>query len=194
MKTKSMLVAALVLVSLTVFANETTDNKIAVVRGQESGIFKVIFEGESFVRATVSVLDNKGTVVFTEEIRGKNGFILPMNFTGLSAGEYSIVVKHGADSWTRTVNYSITPSAVKTSTIQNVHVSKSSDGKYLLSIATNKEQFVRVNIFDVNDALLHTETRKADGGLAVVYDVKNATGEVTFQITDKTGFSKVIKK
>lgn len=194
MKTKSMLVAALVLVSAAVFANEANDNKMAVVRSQESGVFKVIFAGEDFVRATVSVLDKKGNVVFAEEIQGKKGFILPMNFTGLSAGEYSIVVKQGSDSWTRTVNYATTSPVVKNSAIQNVHVSKSNDGKYLLSIATTEEQLVRVNIFDLNDALLHTEIRKANGGLAVVYDVKDATGEVKFQITDKAGYSKVIKK
>lgn len=191
---KSILAVALVLVSAAVFANDVNDNKLAVINGKESGIFKVIYAGNSFVHATVSVTSKSGNVVFDQEIQGKNGFILPMNFTGLNSGEYTIVVKHGAQSWTHTVNYTEAAPVVKNSYIQNVHIAKVNNGKYLVSIATSEEQFVRVNIFDINNELLHSETRKTDGNMAVVFDVKDATGEVIFQITDKAGYSKVIKK
>src|SRR5689334_11539882 len=194
MKTKSILAVALVLVSSAVFANDVNDNKLAVITGNESGIFKVIYEGESFVFATVRVLDKKGNLVFDQEIKGKNGFILPMNFTGLSAGEYTIVVKHGSKSFTRTINYVESVPVVKNSTIENVYVEKTSNGKYLVSVTTSDKQFVYVNIFDINNELLHSETRKANGEMAVVYDVKDATGEVKFEITDNAGFSKTIKK
>lgn len=193
MKTKSILAMALVLVTSAVFANDVVDNKLAVISVKKSGIFKVIYESDEYVRATVSVLNEEGNVVFDREIQGKNGFILPMNFSGLISGEYTIVVKHGADSRKRKVNYAETSPIVKP-VIQNVHVSKLVDGRYLLSLSSTNAQLVRVNIYDIDDALLHTETRKADGGMAVVYDVKGATGEVRFQITDKTGYTKVVKK
>ena len=194
MKMKSILAVALVLVGSAVFANDANDNKLAVISGKESGIFKVIYEGESFVRATVSVLDKSGNVVFDQVIKGQNGFILPMNFTGLNSGEYTISVKHGEKSWTKTINYTEAAPVAKFSSIENVHVAKVNNGKYLVSITTGKEQFVRVNIFDINNELLHSDIRKTDGNYAVIYDVKGATGEVKFQITDKNGYSKVVKK
>ena len=194
MKAKSILAAAFVLFSVVAFANES-ENNFVVIRGAESGTFKVIFKGEEQVRATVNIFDKAGQLVFTKGITGKNGFILPVNFVGLEQGEYAIEVKQGTNTWTRTVNYAVAAPVVKNSSIQNVHVAKlANEGKYLVSISTKEEQFVRVNIFDINDELLHTETRKADGDLAIIFDVKDASGEVKFKITDKAGYSKVIKK
>jgi len=195
MKTKSFLAAALVLVSSVAFASEANDSKLVVVRSTESEVFKVIFESQNYVFATVNIFDKSGNLVFQQDVKGKNGFILPMNFTGLTYGEYSIVVKQGSQSWSHAVKFEATPRVVKNSAIQSVYVSKlMSNGKYLLSVSTSEEQFVRVNIFDINDALLHTETRKANGDLSIVFNVKDASGAVKFQVTDKLGYSTTIKK
>ncbi|HEU5291657.1 MAG TPA: hypothetical protein VFU05_13500 [Cyclobacteriaceae bacterium] len=197
MKAKLFLAAALVLVGSVAFASDVNETKLVVVRNQASDVFKVIFESQNYVFATVNIFDNAGNLVFQQDVKGKNGFILPMNFTGLTYGEYSIEVKQGSNSWKQTVNYEtpVLEARNSSSSIQNVAVSKLlTDGKYLLSVSTAEEQFVRVNIFDTNDSLLHTETRKANGDLAIVYNVKDASGEVTFQVTDKLGYSKTIKK
>lgn len=195
MKVKSFLAAALVLASSVAFASEANEGQLVVVRSQTSDVFKVIFESQKYVFATVNIYDNAGNLVFQQDVKGKNGFILPMNFTGLTYGEYSIVVKQGANSYKHTVNFEAAQRVVKNSSIQSVYVSKlMTEGKYLLSMSTAEEQFVRVNVFDINDALLHTETRKANGDLSIVFNVKDASGEVKFQVTDKLGYSKTIKK
>lgn len=195
MKTKSLLAAALVLVSSVAFASEVSETKLVVVRNQESDVFKVIFESQNYVFATVNIFDKEGKLVFQQDVKGKNGFILPMNFTGLSNGEYSIVVKQGSNSWKQSVTFEAAERVVKNSSIQSVNVAKlMSNGKYLLSLSTAEEQYVRVNIFDINDELLHSETRKTNGDLAIVFNVKDASGAVTFQVTDKRGYSQTIKK
>lgn len=195
MKVKSFLAAALVLASSVVFATEANEGQLVVVRSQASDVFKVIFESQKYVFATVNIYDNAGNLVFQQDVKGKNGFILPMNFSGLNNGEYSIVVKQNGNSYKHTVNFEATERVVKSSSIQNVYVSKLvANGKYLVSVSTAEEQFVRVNVFDINNELLHTETRKANGDLSIVFNVKDASGEVKFQVTDKLGYSKTIKK
>jgi len=201
MKMKSILAAAFVLISAVTFANEANNNKLVVIRTQESNIFKVIFEGEAQVTANISVLDTQGKVVFTESVRGKNGFILPMNFKGLRSGEYQIVVKTGANTHTETITYSgytkrtVEAPVVKNSLIQNVYVTKlKNDGKYLLSVVKTGNEPFAISVFDAKNELIHFETVKTEGNFAVVYDVKGIAGASKFQITDKAGHSTVIKK
>lgn len=193
MKVKSILAAAIVLTGSVTLAIGQDNNKLEVIRGKESGIFKVIYEGEGQVKATVNVLDREGNLVYTKYVKGGNGFHLPMDFKDLGSGEYQIEVKEGSDTWTKTILY--TAQSRKNSSIQNVAVSKLKDsGKYLLSIAKSGGEAVTISVFNENDYLLHTETIKADRDVAVVYDVKGISGMSKFQITDKAGYSKVIKK
>lgn len=187
MKAKSILLTAWVLMISVAFANASGEHKFSVYQGMKPGIFKVVFEGKDRVQAMINVLDKEGNVVFSQHIKGQNGFILPMNFIGLKSGEYVIEAKKGNNRWTQTVNYIAPQSA-----IQQVFVSRK-DGKYVLSISKTGSQTVSIGILDSNDELIHEETRKADGSLAVVYDVKNVSGEVKFRVTDTNGYSKVIK-
>ena len=201
MKMKSILAAALVLISSVTFANDANNNKLVVIRTQASNIFKVIFEGEDQVNATVSVLDTEGKIVFTENITGKNGFILPMNFKGLRSGEYQVVVKSGANTHVETINYAgytkrtdATP-VVRNSSIKNVYVSKlKNDGKYLLSVAKTGNDPIAISVFDSKNELIYFETVRTEGDFAVIYDVKGIPGASKFKVTDKAGYSAVIKK
>jgi hypothetical protein len=195
MKLKSILAAALVLMSAVTFANDANINKLVVVRGQESGIFKVIFEGKDQVNATVTVLDVTGTIVFTENINGKNGFILPMNFKGLRSGEYTIEVKHAGNTLVETINYTAYTKIVEPSTIQNVHVAKlSNNGKYLLSVSKSGNEPISISVFNTMNELVHFETRRTEGDFAVVYDITAFPGVSKFEITGNAGYSAVIKK
>jgi len=201
MKMKSILAAALVLISSVTFANDANNNKLVVIRTQESNIFKVIFEGDNQVNATVSILDKAGKIVFTENVKGENGFILPMNFKGLRSGEYQVVVKSGVNTHVETINYAgytkRTDSipVVRNSSIKNVYVSKlKNNGKYLLSVAKTGNDPIEISVFDSKNELIYFETVRAEGDFAVVYDVKGIPGTSKFQITDKAGYSAVIKK
>jgi hypothetical protein len=192
MKARSILMTAWVLIASVTFANASDDNKLTVIQGNESGVFRVIFEGTEQGQSIVSVLDEEGNTIFSKNIKGQRAFILPMNFRGLESGEYVIEVKNGNDRWKEVVNYS--PVASYNSTIQHVVVSKmKEDGKYVVCVSKTGNDAVSIDILDSNDDVLHAETREADGSLAVVYDVRNVFGEVKFRITDKAGYSKVIK-
>ena len=200
MKVKSILAAAFVLISSVAFASGPNDNKFVVVRVQETGVFKVIFEGKDQVKATINILDVSGNLVYSTSIQGKNGFILPLNFSELAAGSYSIEVVSGSSVWEQSVVYSKVEKDVpaqvgKNSSIQYVHVAKlEQDGKFLLSIVKTGSEVVTIDIYDTKNDLVHSETRKTDGDMAVIFDVKELLGSAKFHVTDKSGYSKTIKK
>jgi len=202
MKVKSILAVMFVLISFVAFANGTGDNKFVVIRGHESGIFKVIFKGEDIVHATLNVFDKDGSLVFTKDIKGRNGFIQPINFSGLRSGEYTIEVKNDSNTWMHTINYSIetgrnsaTQLEKSTPSIKYVHVLKlQSDGKYLLSVSGTENEAIKVRIFNDNDDLLLSKTLMAEGDLAVVFNIKEVSGKTRFRVTDKSGYSIAVTK
>lgn len=105
MKAKSILTITFILFGSLAFANEGNDNKFVVIASQEAGVFKAIFEDDA-VDATITIFDKAGKLVYSKNIKTKNGFILPMNFKGLQSGTYTIEVKNGVNKWMQTINYS----------------------------------------------------------------------------------------
>lgn len=202
MKVKLILAITFVLISSLAFSNSKGESKFAVIRGQESGIFKVIFTGQDLVQASISILDKKGNLVFTKNVKGVNGFIQPINFNGLPTGEYTIEVKNNSNTWMHTINYSIetvenssnrTKEAIPS--ISHVNVSKlKNDGKYLLSVTGTKTEKIEVQIFDDNRDLLLSKTLMTEGDLAVLFNVKEVSGKLKFKVTDKSGYSVTVTK
>src|SRR5260221_14529278 len=107
MKTKSVLLIALVAMSVSVSvlaSNEPVSSRIAVL-SQESGIFKVIYESAKAGKVTLTITDKDGNVVYKEGIRTVNGFIRPVNFKGMDLGVYTITIADELGEQIQTVNY-----------------------------------------------------------------------------------------
>jgi hypothetical protein len=93
MKTKMTLMTALIVTSsLVSFAGKDEPRKtgVAVIPVKSSPIFKVIYKGESTGTVKLSIYNAKGALVFKETINGIDGFLCPLNFSGLDSGDYVI--------------------------------------------------------------------------------------------------------
>ncbi len=189
MKTKLMVSALLVaLVTGTAVAVDPVGPKVVVVNQQESGMFKVIYEGEKAGRVNLKISNQDGAVVFNESVTGVNGFIRPVNFKGMDAGEYTIEVSDASGKQVSKVNYEIEQ------TVNRVHVAKiAGDNKYLLAVAKGSKDEFNVKIFDGASNLVHNENLVVNGDFGLVYNLKDVAGIPTFEVTDKTGNTKVIK-
>lgn len=190
MKTKLM-VSALLIVALVTGAAVAADPvgpKVVVVSQKESGIFKVIYEGVKAGRVTMKISDQDGVVVFSESVSGVNGFSRPVNFKGMAAGEYTIEVSDASGKQTQKVNY------VVEQPVNRVHVAKiAGEDKYLLAVANGTEEKINVRIFDGSSNMVHNQNLVVNGNLGLVYNLKEVSGVPTFEVTDKTGNTKVIK-
>jgi hypothetical protein len=189
MKTKTVVLASMMaLVSIFSFAIEPSNSQLVVVSQKKTGVFKVIYQGTSEQSVVMKIYGNGGEVVFEETIKSVKGFILPVNFNGMEAGEYIIEIADEKGKQLRHIGY-------KTETnVKSVHVSKvSEEGKYLLAVTNDGAEQINVRIFDGNYNLVHNENMTINGNFGLVYNLKQVIGAPTFEITDNTGNTKVIK-
>lgn len=187
MKTKSLILAAMVLISSVAFADEPVSPKLVVLAQKESGLFKVIYENSKTSKVTMTILNSNGEALYTESIKINDGFILPVNFKGMTPGEYQIEVADGSAKQVQKVSYLTSAKA------QRIHVAKLNNetSKYLLSVAS--EGAVSVRILDGANNIIHEQDVNVNGAIGLVYNLKAVAGAPTFQVTDGDGNTKTVK-
>ncbi len=185
MKTKSLYIAALIVMAGAVTAvgkDEPRNAGLAVVPVKGSEVFKVIYKGESATKVKLNIYNSSSQVIFSETVNSNGGFIRPLNFKGLTFGEYTIELTDASGKKSEKVNYQ----PVKHES--QVHISKLAEGgKYLLSVAQNDGEIVTVRIFDEANNLIFTDTRSDAGDFAKLYSLKNVVGSVTFEVSNNSG-------
>jgi hypothetical protein len=187
MKTKSLLFTALVMISAAVSAvgkDEPRKTGMAIVPVKGSEVYKVIYKGESAGKVRLNIYNAAAQLILTETFNGIDGFICPLNFTGLQAGDYTVEIVDATGKKIEKISYQ-----AKKNT-KYIHVSKITNeaGKFLLSVvnATANEE-ISVKIFDAKNNLIHTESKEVKGDFAQVYKVSNVSTGYTFEISDKSG-------
>jgi len=180
MKTKNVVLTMVAVMVASAFTFAATPaSKVAVVNQNNSGVYKVIYEGATAGKVTLRIVDNKGQVIFNETKKGLSKFILPLNFTGLEQGEYSIEITDETGTQIQKVNHTFAAEATSAAA-KAVHITKLQDGKYLMSASTNGN--INVQIFDGNDNLVHSKNFEVNGKIAVVYNLKDVQGEPSFLV------------
>jgi hypothetical protein len=182
MKTKSVLMVALMAMSVSVFAaNEPVNSRIAVLT-QESGIFKVIYESVKAGKVTLTITDRDGNVVYKEGIKTVNGFIRPVNFNGMDLGVYTIAIADATGEQIQTVNYQ------SDFGVKHAHVARiAEEGKYLLAVASQGAGQINVKIFDGENNLVHNQNLAVNGDFGLVFNLKQVVGTPSFEVTDNRG-------
>jgi hypothetical protein len=181
MKTKSIFISALIVFGavLSSVANDGSINGFAVVPVKGSGVYKIVYKGETNGKVKLSIFNSKSQLVFTESVN-KNGFILPLNLSNLEAGEYTVELTDANGKKVQKIVHGVTAPATN-----YIHVSKlsSEEGKFLVSV--KNANAINVKIYGRN-GLLFSESKSLAGDFAQVYAVK-VPGELTFEITDANG-------
>ena len=188
MKIKNVLAIALLAMSVSVLAsNEPVGSKVVVI-SQESGIFKVIYESAKAGKVTMTISDKNGNILFNEGIKTVNGFSRPVNFSGMELGVYTITIADESGKQIQTINYQ------NNTVVKYVHIAKiAEEGKYLLAVANENAEQINVKIYDGENNLVHNEDVTVKGNSGLVYNLKQVAGTPTFEVTDKTGNSLLIK-
>jgi len=188
MKTRSIVLAAILLVSASAaFATADPSNTaLAVVSAKGSEVVKVIYKGSNG-KVKLNIYNSSSTLVFSESRYVQQGFILPLNFAGLSAGTYTVELIDASGVKSEKVNYQPAKAAA------NVHVAKlAQEGKYLLSVV-NANETVTIHIFDENNNLIHTSDKQSAGSFAQIFNMQNIQGGFTFEVINATGASTIVR-
>lgn len=188
MKTKTLFLAVLVMVTTLAFAVNEKPATMAVLAVKGSEVYKVIYKSASIGKVKLNIHDERGKVIFAETFNGMKGFICPVNFKGMAAGDYTIELVDGTGRNTEKISYQ--PIVEK----NFIHVNRliKHGNKFLLSVPEMGSNLIKINIFDGNNNLIHTESKKIEGNFAQVYNIQNYTGSFTFVISDNLGNNKSV--
>lgn len=161
-----------------------TASGFAVIRGNESNLFKVYYKSEEAGNVRLSILDASNNEVFTESFRKTDGFVRPYNFENLPHGEYTIKLIDDNSVQAEKVEYA-------SGTVQkfiSVRKLKSEDGKYLVSVSGKGKELITLNIYDANtNNLLHSETNVVKNDMAKLYNVSQVAEHVAFEVVHSNG-------
>ena len=192
MKTKSVLLAVVMMsASLMAFANEPGNPRVRIVNQKESGIYRLIYAGGKSGNVKLNIVDNTGQVVFNETIKSASGFIRSLNFKGAVPGEYTVKLENDGITEVSTVNYGTT---TKSPSTKFMRVAKTEEeGKYLFAVSNAATESLEVKIYDGERNLVYDETLKVKESYGVVYNLKDVSGIPTFEVTDNTGVTTILK-
>jgi len=191
MKAFSLLLMS-VLVSTLVFANETVEpgesaSAVAVTNCSGSSVVKVFYKAEQAGTVKVSIFSKDNSLVFTETMKRVSGFLRPYNFSGLSAGEYTIQVKDSNGTRTETIDYTAGKIEKQISLVKLPE-----EGKYLLSINSKASDVINVNIYNDANQLIHSQEKKIERNFAEVLNIKDIN-RFTIEVSDSNGVLKSVK-
>lgn len=187
-----MFLAALLVVSAAFTAIAKDEPRAAgmtVVTAKGSEVVKVFYRSENAGKVRLNIYNADNHIVFSDTRNAaNNGFILPLNFSALPFGQYTIELTDAAGTTAEKINYE--PAGA----INNVHVAKiGAEGKFLLSVSQNDGEDINVKIFDGFNNLVHNVSEQASGDFAQVYSIKNFTGSCTFEVTNSAGVTTVVR-
>jgi hypothetical protein len=187
MKTKSLFFAAFVLVSsLAVAAGKDEPRNIgmAIVPVKGSETFKVIYKGETAGKVRLNIYNSASRIILTETFNSTQGFIIPVNFAGLEAGEYTIELIDAAGKKVEKVTFGGKKASGKVAHISNID---KQNGKFLLSVVSPAAgQEINIKIYD-GENLIHSESKVVSGDFATVYKLNPAATSITFEVSDNSG-------
>lgn len=191
MKTRSLYLAAVIVIAaaITAVGKDEPGLGMAVVPVKGTEVFKVIYKGGNTNKVKLNVYNSASQIVFSETMNGVDGFIRPLNFTGLQFGEYTIELSDASGKRTEKVSYK--PAVVAA---PNFHIAKLvSDGKFLVSVANSSAETITVKIFDDANNLVHVYNKEVAGDFAQLFSVKDIPGGLTFEVSDNAGNYKTIR-
>lgn len=154
------------------------------VKGTKSNIFKVQYMSEQKGTVAVSILNNKNEVVFEEQIISNGSFIRPYNFSNLTEGEYTIVIKDANGEQRQVVNY-ITEKIISYTYMAQI---PGQESKYWLNVQNNGEEKLNVRIYSQKGDLLFEQAVVVSGQHSSVFNLSQVNQTpVTFEVTNGTG-------
>jgi hypothetical protein len=190
MRTKSIyLVAFLLMGAVATFGNDDPTSGFAVLSAKGTDVFRVIYETETASDVKVKLYDANDEMIYSASFNDTKGFILPLNLGQVGFGEYRVELTDANGKRIERIAYK------DVKAVDNIRVSRltTSEGKFMVSVMSPKNEKVTVKIFDSYNNLLHNEVKSVNGDFAQVYTVKNLTGACTFEVSDDTGRVKTVQ-
>ncbi len=189
MKMRMMITVAMLVAGVVAETLADDPAKVAVVKRNDH-TYKVIYTGDA-AETILTVKDHFGEVVFSDRINSARGFILPLNFSSLKPGSYTIEVLAGREKFSETIvlgrlrNPGSTP--------LTAHVAHLGKNRYLCSVKSENQLPVTLSVQDVNGEV-YAEYNFMQPETAFIVSLKNFFNRPVFVFSSDGGYSVAIRK
>jgi len=173
------------------FANGTEKpvpaSSVAVTNASGSTLVKLFYKSPESGDVKVTITDPSDKVVFSEKIRGTDGFLRPYNFEGLSVGQYTVSVEDNTGEHLEKIAYT----AGKVQKLVGI-VKLTEEGKFLVTASPRGLSKINVNVYDGSSKLIYSKEHAVKNDFAAILNIKDLSS-FTIEVTDDEGIVKSVR-
>jgi len=188
MKLKLIVIAAFCFIANAV--NSATDvPSVTITRMEDSSsIFLVNYSGNKIGTIVVVVKDSKDEIVLTKWIKATKDFSLPVNFSSVAEGTYTIQIDNGNgnEKLTRTLTYTNDTAPTYS------HVVSLGDKRYLFTSSHSGAEKISIRIYDGEGNLVFEKEKLIQGDFAMLFNLRKISGTPSFEVSEKNGRSTMV--
>lgn len=172
-----------------VSSSALSESRVAVIRNGE--VFKVIYKCSDLTNVKVTISNDKGEKVFSEELISAHGFIRPYNFATMPKGDYTVCVTDADGKKTEKICFD--EAATKGKWLAHVGTLGNDHRKVLVAVPAQGASDFSMNVYDKDDQLVYTEDCKLEKEYACVLNLKALQKGATIRLTNNvTGETKTV--
>lgn len=190
MKTKSLLLTAFLVVLGTLSSvadNDPKDTGLFVISGK-GGMYKLIFEGAKPAAVNLTIYDSEGRLVYDETVRKMKGFIRPVNFKGMKADTYTILIRSGSQKYETKVAYA------PESLLASVSTRNIDTNRYAILVSNTGVETIEVRIFDKDRNLITSYSEAVSGSFGKIFNLtETKSSSFTFEVYNSKGLIETIR-
>lgn len=173
------IVGALLIISSSVFAGGIDDPSSSKIVVSKSGSVVKVFCKSEAKNVKVSITNEKGTVIFAENIRNsKKGFVRPYNLSQLGTGEFTFSMEDENGKRQETVVIE-KPVPVLTSAIIKLR-----DKKCAITLAGQNDAEAVITVKNEQGKVLFTERYQSNGTATKMLDLSGFAGSLTVSVAN----------
>ena len=183
MKTRSLILAAFVAMGTWAFAadNDSTNTGLFVI-SKNAGMYKLIYEGEKKTPVQLTIFNSDREIVYQESIEALKGFMRPVNFNGMAADTYTVVIRGGGTKMETKVTY------LPEKAMDKVRARSVDNQKIAIFVAGEGEETIEVKIYDASHNLVKVHQEKVNGSFGKVFNLgKVNSSKYTFEVSNSKG-------
>ncbi|SMG07995.1 hypothetical protein SAMN05661096_00104 [Marivirga sericea] len=182
---KLLVVACILFSSLSIIANDKDDKtvvaKFKVTTNKTDKMANLTFIPSNSEKVTVKILDEKGNVIFKEQILNKDGFSRPYNLSQLNGAQYTIVVKEGNSTYEEKISIGTTE-ITATSNALVATASRTDNNKVELKVLQTDANPVFITLRDESENIIYEATVTDMVSFIQKFNILQAQGALYFEV------------
>jgi hypothetical protein len=165
----------------------STSERLAVVNDAESGKVKVIYKAEGKAKVKFRLLDAESNELYSATLKSSGGFILPLNFSNLERGTYTIELTDASGQIIERIEYARAarpPVQLRARKVENA--------SYAVLLSGADAGKVQIRFFDGKDNLVYDVEENVQGEFGKLFTFREHPVEVSaVEVSGKHGTTRV---